>query len=294
VSALLARAPKLRGLEFYGERPAESAEFVGPSVQGRTGQPVPDGHVLIEVNDRNALDLTFHLASCSGPDDERAQAAASIATEVLLGEMTMYRWVSSISVDKPSRKKSLVPLGDLPNAVKQAMGDVRGALPKKPFRQRLKNASWSLFKLEPEQAKDYPLLLDQFTAITMDVPMFRAARMPLFASERFSRLGEFFAYVKIDGSKGLAGSAFGDRVEIENAIAEALGEYGAVIGGGTGLRYSYVELALEDVRKGVARVQRALRDGRIPQRTFIQFHDEELATEWIGIYPETPRPPGME
>lgn len=294
VNAMLARAPKLRGLELYGERPAEALDYVGPTVQGRTGHPMPDGRVLVAVTDRNAFELTYFLDGCSGPDDERAQAAAVVATEVLLGETTMYRWVSSIGVDKPSRKKALVAIGDLPRTIKQAIGDVRGALPKKPFRLRVKKATWSLLKLEPKRAKDYPQQLDQFTAVAMEVPLFAATRMPFFASERFSRMDEVFAYVKIDGSNGLAGSTFGDREEIESAIAEALGDHGAVIGGGTGLRYSYVELALEDAKKGVERVCRVLRGGRIPLRTFIQFHDEELQNEWLGVYPETPKPPGVE
>jgi hypothetical protein len=66
---------------------------------------------------------------------------------------------------------------------------------------------------------------------------------------------------------------------------------GVVIGGGTGIRHSYVDLALTDVERGVAATRAALRKGGLPKRSWILFFDDALAAEWIGIHDDTPPPP---
>ena len=66
---------------------------------------------------------------------------------------------------------------------------------------------------------------------------------------------------------------------------------GCVIGGGTGLRYSYIDLALADVDAAIPLITRRLRAGKIPRRTWLLFFDAPLAHEWIGIYGDTPVPP---
>ena len=66
---------------------------------------------------------------------------------------------------------------------------------------------------------------------------------------------------------------------------------GCVIGGGTGLRYSYIDLALTDVRRGSDLVRQRLRAGNVPKRSWLLFHDCEWAREWVGVWDDTPRPP---
>ena len=66
---------------------------------------------------------------------------------------------------------------------------------------------------------------------------------------------------------------------------------GCQIGGGTGWRYSYVDLALTDVEKGIEAVRARLRAGNVPRRSWIQFFNAEWEQEWIGIYPDSPPPP---
>ena len=69
---------------------------------------------------------------------------------------------------------------------------------------------------------------------------------------------------------------------------------GCQIGGGTGLVYSYVELALTDVDAALRRIRQRLRAGRMPIRTWVLFHDSDLCGEWVGIYDDAPPPPGFE
>ena len=112
-----------------------------------------------------------------------------------------------------------------------------------------------------------------------------------FYSERFSRHGESFCYLKIDGSEGLdQDGGFSDRGSIEEAIDEVLipARAGCVIGGGTGLRYSYIDVALSDAAAAIPLIRRRLRAGKIPWRTWLVFFDAPLAHEWVGIYGGTP------
>jgi hypothetical protein len=54
---------------------------------------------------------------------------------------------------------------------------------------------------------------------------------------------------------------------------------GCHIGGGTGLRYSYIDLALTDVKKAIPAIQGRLRQGKVPRRSWILFFDGHLVGE---------------
>jgi hypothetical protein len=99
--------------------------------------------------------------------------------------------------------------------------------------------------------------------------------------------------VKIDGSEGLDEEEFADKAEIEDALDEVLKPdgLGCQIGGGTGVRYSYVDLALVDLPRGIEAVRKRLQQGNLTKRSWIQFFDAGLAAEWIGIYDDSPPPP---
>jgi hypothetical protein len=76
-------------------------------------------------------------------------------------------------------------------------------------------------------------------------------------------------------------------------VVLTLGSLGAVIGGGTGLRYSYIDLALTDVERAVPVIRERLQRGRIGRRCWLQFYDDALAAEWVGLWPDSPEPPGL-
>lgn len=97
----------------------------------------------------------------------------------------------------------------------------------------------------------------------------------------------------MDGSKGLTPEGFADKAEIEDSLDQALRRenLGAVVGGGTGRRYSYVDLALVDVPRAIPVVRTALQSGKMPKRTWLQFFDSELAREWVGISADSPERP---
>jgi hypothetical protein len=99
--------------------------------------------------------------------------------------------------------------------------------------------------------------------------------------------------LKIDGAEGLPSDGLADKAAIEDAIAAALGPraLGIQVGGGTGLWYSYVDLALTDVVSAMEALRPVLRAGKLPKRTWLQFFDAELADEWLPLWDDSPAPP---
>ncbi len=313
VTLLLARAPKIRGWELYDARLAEPLAMLEPTLQARVGlATVPEMAVSIEPGAAGTLTLVFHIAGAKGEDDDVASATAFVTTETLLGEAVLDGWIGEISVrpltppkkgkaTQPKKGKAThpkaparLPLAKLARKVAEAIAKYQRTLPAKPARGIAASAEHSLFYGEPTAQSDYAEHGDALTFVTSRPDVWQAAQGgPRFASARFSRAGETFAYVKIDGSGDLSPMKFGDRAEVEIALGKALAKAnaGGVFGGGTGLRYSYVGIALRDAKKGIAALRAALRAGKVPERSWILFFDAALREEWVGVYPKTPAPP---
>ena len=247
------------------------------------------------------VDLKFLSPHTSGPDDEQALQNAIVAAETLLGEDNLDHHIGAIEVDRLNsgffrRKPSTIPLERIYDTVSSLIAASRDQLPDQPFHTWISgdDIEWSAFKLEPQEADVYPRFEDQFTAITPVQDLWIATRCGRpFCSERFSRHREFFACLKIDGSDGQDDCEFKDREAIEGAIDAELvpASLGCTIGGGTGLQYSYIELALAQPGEALTALRRRLQAGRISRCSWVLFHDSDLCGEWVGIYDDTPPPP---
>jgi hypothetical protein len=318
VATLLKRAPAIPGWEFYGYRLAEDLASAQHTVEARTRGDLAGVEVRVERGEHNLIDLRFRSPRAKKGGDDQARHDAFVATETLLGEELMDRWIGAIEVEPTSaagRAQSLwfgkkaapaddsfVALDQLKVAVDGAIAAVRASLVAEPHHvwTMAENASWQLLKMDTDQAAnratdgDWVEQRDLFVAKTPHLAQWKAAHIhPAFYDERFSRCGEIFAYVKLDGSQGLDQEKFADKAEIEDALDAALapGKLGCQIGGGTGVRYSYIDLALTDLDGGIDAVRARLRAGNVPRRSWIQFFNADWRHEWIGIYPDSPPPP---
>lgn len=303
-ATIVERAPRLPGWEFYSYRLPESAESAQMMVDARTGGDLTGVEVQAALGEHRLVDLKFLSPGASGPDDEQALNNALVATETLLGEENLDHHVGVIAVDRLKsgffrKKPSTIPLDRLYDTVRSLISASRDQLPDRPHYAwaTAEEISWYAVQMQPQEADDYPRFEDQFTAITPVQELWVATRCGRpFCSERFSRCGELFCCLKLDGAEGLEGSEFDDREAIENAINAALipRKLGCTIGGGTGMRYSYIELALAQPDQALAALRERLQAGRLPQRSWVLFHDADLCGEWVGVYDETPAPPGSE
>jgi hypothetical protein len=295
VETILEKAPRISGWAFHGYRQPEPVESALETVEARTGATLPEVTVQAQIGEPNRIDLVYQSPRFSSQVDSEALHQIFVATESLLGEDILDKWIGAMEAAAPAKGTRSLPLEALQDTVHALIVGITDQLPDRPCHQLPDDLPWSLFKLHPEEDDDYPAKEDLFVGVTM-MPNVLSAFLngSRFYSSCFSRCGERFCYVKIDGSGDDAQAMrFADREEMEAALDRVLrpAQLGGVIGGGTGLRYSYIDLALTDVARGSRAVRDVLQDGRIPKRAWLLFCDCEWQGEWIGVWDDTPPPP---
>jgi hypothetical protein len=308
VDVLLARAPTIPAWEFYAHRLTEDSEEAIATVQARAEVDVTGWQVHVTPGEHHFLDLKWLVPP--GTQGEKLQYAAFVATEALLGEEILGTWIAEINVEEAPRPRGRLFRRGKPDLganglellkarVESAIAAIDAQLPALPHSSidQENDAEYSLFELEPEERDDYAGRFDLFTSISSVEPMWQAAHCNLiFNSRRFSKHGETFCYVKMDGRDSADHGDVDARSKIEDALNDALrpNGLGSVIGGGTGRRYTYIDLALQHLDHGLAEMQRVLREVRVPERSWILFFDGHFAEEWLGVFDTTPPPPSTE
>lgn len=292
---ILSLAPSMSGWEFYGYRPAEDLKTASMTCECRVGRDLDGVSVVVAKGRHNRIDLKFLFNKSEGLDEKVAFNTAFVATESLLGEEVLDKWIGSIEADFAPQKRS-IGLERLQSTVQALIDSILDQLPADHFyKQYSDDQEWSSFSRKlKEPPTDCAGRDDIYVGGTcrFDVLSASTANFPFFSTS-FSRHDERFCYLKIDGIDGLAEDGFQDRGEIEDAVHAALMEQGlgCRFGGGTGHRYSYVDLILTDVQQAIPVIQRVLIEGKIPVRTWLLFFDNDWVDEWVGIYPNTPVPP---
>ncbi|MDP3236029.1 MAG: hypothetical protein Q8N26_24795 [Myxococcales bacterium] len=301
VRRVVSRAPAELGLELFDHRPAEPLEAALFKARGQTGIDGAGWTVELSEQPYGLLDLCWR----SSRTDEKAQHAAFVMTQTLLGEKTLPDWVAQVTVDAPpsilskllgAGRTAALSATSLPGrveALKRSWLDRQADQPLLVSSRVGRDANWSLVRLEPQPASDFPGQKDLQSARTANVDFFKATRSGApFASSRFSRFGETFLYVKTDG---FGDDGFSNTLAMEEALDQALadGHLGRAIGAGTGTRYSYVDLVVSDPARALERIVPVLREGKLPRRAWLLFFDDTLAAEWVGVWPETPPPPSF-
>lgn len=295
IERVIERAPALAGWVYRSARPPkpldEAAQYTRQIMQRSL-----DGWVCnVSLGEHNLIVVRYGIPGCRGPKDREAHISAMATTDALVGEALFERWVGAVEIRPIEEVADGEPLDGLHTRVDALRAQVIAGLPGKPLYTAVNEATWALYKFNPRRRSDYRGRQDLYVGKTLAPALWQCAHAGvIFCSERFSRVGETFCYLKLDGEEGFGERGFEDKSEAEDALDEALGEakLGCVIGGGSGLRYNYIDLALLDVTAGFEVVKRVMREGKAPRRTWLQFFDDDLATEWLGLSPKSPAPPG--
>jgi hypothetical protein len=292
---VLDRAPVLPDWSFTSHREACSPDEARALIGARTGHDLATFRARAMPGEHHLIDLTFTSPAFRSRQDEEALVAAHLAAEALLGEAQLYTWIGKISVLRGGGSERSRPIDDLPARVEALQKTTLEGLPGPCF-SFAREAAWSLFHLDPGRHESYPAQADLLVGTSMLPGMWRCAHArERFSSARFSRAGELFCHLKVDAEGGLDTGVFRDRADLEHALDEALvgDRLGCVIGGGTGLRYLYVDLALAQPEAALERATRVLREGHAPLRSWVLFFDDELREEWVPVWPGGPLPPGF-
>ncbi|HKJ74865.1 MAG TPA: hypothetical protein VKA19_12185 [Alphaproteobacteria bacterium] len=293
VDQMLASAPAIDGWSFLDHRPREPFSMVEMTVEGRTGAPLAATGFKCEKGRFNFIDIAVEFPKSFLRDNEDlADSQAFVLIECLLGEEDLDKWVGNIDVrSKPWRSSGVEGLAA---AFDECRESIIAELPDGPFYRSVDDNEWTLFELKPQTADDYPAQSDMYVGKSASQELWENAHSGVrFDSLRYSRHGEVFCYLKVDGSEGLEGERFQDKADIEDALGEKLRAdgFGCCIGGGTGLRYSYVDLALTDLWGGINAIRQVLQAGNIAKRSWVQFFDADWVTEWVGVWDDSPAPP---
>ena len=300
VRTILERAPKMAGWEFYPYRLAETLEVAILTVKSRVGVDITGALVDASVAPGRKVDLDFAFPNQPELDEETAMQAAFVATETLMGEQVLDTWIGTIGLmdGEPISGTRPVPLERTQATVATLIRGCLDHLPKERTQDISVEDGWATVKLDrPEEADDYPGRSDLMTAATHNVELFQAFHSgQAFSSACHSKLHEMFCYLKLDAAEIAGGQIVEFRSQFEEALNPALvaAGIGGCIGGGSGLRYAYIDLALTDIKRAAPIIRKTLSEHGAPLRSWLLFHDDDYSGEWIGIYGQTPLPPGAE
>ncbi|MBE9610412.1 hypothetical protein [Chitinilyticum piscinae] len=292
ISAILEAAPKLPGWEFYPERIAESAEQVRLTVEARTGTPFGVVGIAFVPGEWGRIDARIQITEELAADTELADDQAWLTLLTLLGEHATFDWFGYF--DLFTEGDDFMALDAARSHWHVLQAERRAAIAPVPRQIHDDQTGCGVYELNPDAADDYPKRRDLLVGIyTQQELVDSLLRDRDFHSPRLLPAGYLLCYLKIDGCEGLDDCEFADRGEIEDAVTEVLeaSGYGIVCGGGTGLRYSYIDLILNDWRAAAPLLRQRLQQGGINPRSWLLFADAALEKEWIGIYDHTPCPP---
>lgn len=308
VDEIVKRAPRLPGVSVARYRPAAPLGAVVAEVRAACGLDLSDARARAGFVRGHLLEVVVYSPSFSSAHDEQALDAANLAIPRLVGEEVFDQWIGGIEVSPMKRRGALPVVGrgadeppgfdlaEIVDAVEVAVRGVDSELSDAPYHTFCERAAWSMLNLEPQASPDYPRLDDLVLCSTM-LPEMAACALggARFSSRRFSKHGERFVFLKVDGEGKSENALFDERLMLEDALNRSLvpGRVGCVVGAGLGLRYLYLILALADVDAGLTIARRTGQKQGIPRRSWFQFFDSSWSHEWVGAYDDSPVPPGM-
>ena len=307
VQYILSKAPEYKDWEFYEYRLSEElSETQGTMVSRTKWHDISEIKFELVESNFNKMGIILYIPPSLRHEKEEYSYHSYVLTESLLGEEILDIWIDHLSVyEKPKgsffkrANSSGQPLSTLKESVLKSITTIKSRLPKTPYFREINSeqTKWCVIELTPSEQEYYPRKQDLCTScfISTEEDIFNATYTGYddFSSERFSNNNEIFLYLKIDGSaEDLNQDTFIDRTAIEDALNEALVKenLGCVIGGGTGLRYSYIDFALVKLDKAIEIIQKTLQSGNLTKKSWILFHDAVYQSQWIGVWDDSPCP----
>ncbi|HTQ08095.1 MAG TPA: hypothetical protein VMI54_29780 [Polyangiaceae bacterium] len=232
------------------------------------------------------------LEQPGGSGDGGEQEAAETFVDLLLGEARFEDWIGTVAVAPAPRGGPLrvvqsrpadghfFALSELADAVSAAVRGIHAGLPPEPLWSVGGEQRWYLFELDAGERDDQSVASDIVLVSTFMPELLKSflSGAP-FASTRFSRAAELFAYLKYENREPDARRALARRRVLEDALDAALvsERSGRVIGSGMGITHSYVNFALDRVAHAIDLVREVLaKVGLERAPSVIEFCDTPL------------------
>jgi hypothetical protein len=271
VETIIASAPKLTNWSFYGYRQPHGFEDTAELVKDHTGVDTSAISFKATLTEDHLIELLFDYKGQKGA--ESLGDAVFMATEYLLGEEVLDRWIGEMEVNDTGASGPFISMSELPNTVADLIKNIQKSLPDKPLaaiRGTLKPQEITV-EDEPEDDEER----DVIWARTLHPKVWQAAHgESAFDSCRFSRHNERFCYLKIEGF-----TAEEKLNELENRINDALSNQslGCTLGLARGARFGYIDLCLVDPAKAIPVLK------GMESKCHLEFFDADWASESIPL-----------
>ncbi len=326
VKTIIEMAPQIEGWTFLPVRPALTVDVLESIFESRTGLSIPETKVACVRSSRNVVDVTFFSDSFSGANDRDDIETAYCLCEYLLGEDTLNKWIGNISTEVINTNASRIvnlfgrdkqldishtkSLSEFAQAVDKVVLEIKVQIDDEPLRlQNLVSPALVSFKDEELQPMRRTFVSSKRNIIESIV------LNGIFYSERFTKHGEKFCYLKIAEPEQL--TSFEAFAALRTAIDEQLrlDECGCVFGWGASPKvegraisrasndssatnsqspsdsaYIYIDLALEKIDEAIVALRLVAQREKLSENSWLLFFDTELEQEWVGLLPETGAP----
>lgn len=290
VDTIIQTAPKISNWAFYAYRQPHGYEATVELVKDQSRLDITNLSFNAEYDDEHLIDLAFKY---KGDASEEALADAVFTScEYLLGEEILDRWIGDMTFAKEGGAE-FKPISELPNTVLKLIEEMKASMHDQPIHKLRDKLEIVGFSLDAEEMDDNDSSerFDMTMAKTRVPQVWQAAHSGSpFDSCRFSKHGERFAYLKLEGEYDEK------KIEaVEEAINKALASAGAgcTTGSAVGKNHGYVDLCFADPDKAVNVMKEACKSAGCPSQTWLQFFDADWAGEWIAIGSGVATPPGM-
>lgn len=305
IESMVARAPEIPGFRFSTAREPVLDENLEPFLKARAGRYLPDVQIAATTTGRNTIDLQFLSSQFHWSRGFLDINYCLALCEVALGQRILEERIGFVSSRNPNlslveKTKSLfgvktiipettVPTSEFRRHILQLQEEQISKLPEEPLSKVKETLPAGLIEIRSAGA-------NRRTAAGYNFSIIEGVKSPpaCFVSERFSKCGETFCYLKIDESASaqVDRSDSLDRGQIEEAIDAALQKagVGCVPSGGWGPAYNFIDLALTDVDTAIPILREESRRLALSHSTWLRFLDSKYSKEWVGMYPDTPEP----
>lgn len=318
----LERAPMCFPWSFTCEREPLPLGRCIAGVREEFGIDLGDARARVGVTRGHLLEVVIASSRFDVHDPASREAAEQLCAQ-LLGDRRFDSWIARVSVQARAKSRLLrvvgdgevpeLPLGldEVAAAIDAATTAILNGLPDEPLHTYCERAEWTLFELDEQLPGRAPSLeatgAHPAGASLSDTPsqsdlLLAASCCPEalkcllsgqpFASERFSRHGERFSYLKFRVEAAADEARCQKRSEIEDALDRALvpGRLGCVVGNGLGQEHLYIDLALANVEAAIPVVRNRLERAGVEGDAWMFFFDDEWSNEWLAMNDRTRQP----
>ena len=289
------------GVDVVIERGPRSFE-AACSCAAELGVDLKQARVRAGITRGHLLELLVYVPPSKGRLPDETEAAVELFVETCLGERVVDDWIKSIDVaplvgqgplrlvQPDATQTAGFHLSELKAALDCTVQGIHAQLPERPLCQMPERDDWVMLEAEPGQARARQADLVYASTCLPEMLKCFLEDAP-FASVRFSRHAEHFAYLKY-ADAGQPEARVRARQLLEDRVDRALRELalGAVVGNGIGQHHSYIDLALGDVDRALGVLKHAAQACSLPTASWLLFCDTVWQLEWVGLRPQTEPP----